>query len=88
MSFWEICPTIWDRIAQRPLREEEAVIHLGNSFSGRLLWGPAAAGVGVADALINGSEGFLVFILIDGGRIVEVNSTDFSHSLTVARICR
>jgi hypothetical protein len=32
----------------------------------------SAASLGVTDALINGGKGFLVLLLIEGGRIVEV----------------
>src|ERR1035437_5582288 len=49
-------------------------------------YGHSTASLGVADALINGGKGFLVFLLIDGGRVVEVNSTGVSHSFAVARI--
>ena len=39
--------------------------------------GTGTASLGIADALINSGKGFLVFLVLDGGRIVEVNSTGF-----------
>lgn len=48
--------------------------------------GHRAASFGVADAFLNGSESFLVFLVKDGGRIVEVNFVGLSHTFTLARI--
>jgi hypothetical protein len=41
--------------------------------------GSGAAGIGVADAFVNASEGFLIFVLADGGRIVQVEFLSLSH---------
>jgi hypothetical protein len=49
-------------------------------------YGHGTVGLGVADALINGGRGFLVSFVIDGGRVVEVNSTGFSHRSMVSRL--
>jgi hypothetical protein len=58
------------------LPDEEAVIHWGRSLRASSI-GTGTASLGIADALINSGKGFLVFLVLDGGRIVEVNSTGF-----------
>jgi hypothetical protein len=42
-----------------------------------------AASIGIADARINRGQSFLVFIVKDGNRIVEVNFLGVCHTLTV-----
>jgi len=61
------------------------VIPLGQELSD-LCDRHGTASLDVANALINGCKGLLVFLLVDGGRLVEVNSSRFRHVFKVARI--
>jgi len=58
---------------------------LGQELSDFLYW-RGTASLGVADAFINRGKGLLVFLVLNGCRVVEVNSIDFGHTFTVARI--
>jgi hypothetical protein len=48
--------------------------------------GCGSTGLGVADAFVNCSESFLVFILGRGGRNTEVESLRLRHILMIPRI--
>ncbi len=72
-------------IPQRSLREPEGVVHWDRSLRASLdRDGPAS--VGVANALVDSSKGFRIFVVRKWGRIVEVEFPVLSHNPTIAPI--